>query len=99
MIARKGQTKQRLFQSESPFKRKELNFLLITLGSKHLSRKVLRFNTCGPNNTRESRSHQPPLLIGLYDNQRIHNEHDIHDLPNCKCKEKVAYQLIVLINF
>ncbi|WMV37517.1 hypothetical protein MTR67_030902 [Solanum verrucosum] len=94
MIAGKGQTNRGYFNLESPFKRKELNFLRITLGSKRLPRKV---STLGNGEVQHDiedllnfkqvkrKSVRPATSIDQFlDNQRIHNEHNIHDLPNCK---------------
>ncbi|KAH0636178.1 hypothetical protein KY289_036093 [Solanum tuberosum] len=73
MIAGTGQTKQWLFQSGESIQEKGIKLPLNNSRFQRLSRKVKR------------KSVRPATSIDQFlDNQRIHNEHDIHDLPNCK---------------
>ncbi|KAG5600553.1 hypothetical protein H5410_031923 [Solanum commersonii] len=102
MIARKGQTKQRLFQSGESIQEKGIKLPTnnsrfqtsfkegvassicdrTTLGNgevQHDIKDLLNFKHVKRKSVR-----QATTIDQFLDNQRLHNEHDIHDLPNCK---------------
>ncbi|KAK6791549.1 hypothetical protein RDI58_010630 [Solanum bulbocastanum] len=76
MIAGKGQTKERLFQSGEFIQEKGIK----------LPMNNSRFQTSfkeGVTASVKRKSVQPTTSIAQFlDKQQIHNEHDIHDLPN-----------------
>ncbi|KAG5631555.1 hypothetical protein H5410_003272 [Solanum commersonii] len=74
MIAEKGQTKQRLFQSGESIQEKGIK----------LPMNNSRFQAVKGG----SRSDQPPKI-----NSKDTNEHDIHDLPNCKQVKRKSFIL------